>query len=535
MALSSIMKKSALIWSISAIFLLGITVKDHPVGVNYALEGISPQAIQAHMRFLSSDLLQGRLPGTPGYDIAAKYMATQFEKMGLIPLGDDSTYYQDVVLSRFNIDYSSSAISVISRKEAKVLTIDENYFVYARHDVEESGEENEMIFSGFGIEYPSEGYSPVKSADINRKMVIALLGNPEFDPRDQSTGIFEKMEMAESLGAKGLVLITTPEILKRYSWSRLKYMTSRGFDIKSKNSPEHFFTAIIHHDVAADLTGFSIDSLQVLANSKSFQSFKLPTSISYHIHVSRDDQITQSPNVVAMIPGADSVLKKEYVVYTAHLDHIGVGGAVQGDSIYNGAYDNASGCAILLEIANAFKQLQTPPSRSIIFAILTSEEIGLFGSRYFVKYPVVPLENIVANLNIDMVLMEGPLQKAVALGKEYVDFEDIIEESAHELNIELMQDPMPQERLFMRSDHYSFVQQGIPALFVINDLTDSLNQAWFNNYYHKPQDEIRDNMHFEAGASHAKLNFMIGYRISKKKERPQWKPDSEYHPKNRIN
>jgi hypothetical protein len=522
------MKKSAAVLFLGAIFFLSVSQKPTTVDYQATIDSISAQAIQAHMRFLSSDLLFGREPGTIGYEIAANYMVSQFEKLGLEPAGDDSTYFQQVALSRFNLDYSGSALAVINQDDTKLLPMDDNYFIYSRYDIEESSDESKMIFSGFGLNYPKQGYFPLDGIDVSGKLLVAVLGFPDFAPESQVSGVFEKIERAESLGAKGIILIASPQILGRYSWTRLKHMSGRGFEIRGRNTPKDFFSAVVHHQVAQELTGFSVDSLISISNSPDFSAFELAPRLSYHVQTERNETMTTSPNVIAKLPGADPILKNEYIVYTAHLDHVGVGWPVNGDSIYNGAYDNASGCAILLEIANAFKKLPTPPARSILFIALTAEEIGLFGSRYFVKYPTVPLEDIVANINIDMVLMEGPLENAVALGNEYVDFEDMVVETAEEIGVNLIPDPLPHERLFMRSDHYSFVQMGIPALFIINDLTDSVNNAWFKSNYHSPKDEFSESMHFDAGAKHARLNFLIGYRISENPKRPEWKSDSRY-------
>jgi hypothetical protein len=522
------MKKPSLTIFLVGSFFLALVVKKNPPAYQLAVDNISAQAIQAHMRFLSSDLLFGREPGTDGYAIAAKYMVSQFEKMGLEPAGDDSTYFQQVTLSRYTLDYSGSAVAVVNQDETKLLTMDDQYFIYSRYDLEEDSEDTKMIFAGYGLNYPDHNYLPLQNIEAEGAFLVALLGNPDFSSPVQTSGISTKIEMAESMGAKGIVLIGSPQTLSRFSWNRLRTMTSRGFEIKGRNAPQDFFAMVVHHQVAEDLTGFTVDSLLFMANSVDFNSFQLPTRLKYNISIERNETLTVSPNVVAKLPGSDPSLKNEYLVYTAHLDHIGVGFPVNGDSIYNGAYDNASGCAIMLEIANAYRNLPQGPSRSILFVALTAEEIGLWGSRYFTKYPTVPLNSIVANLNIDMVLMEGPLNKAVALGKEYVDFDDVIAASAKEIGIELIPDPMPQERLFMRSDHYSFVQQGIPALFIINDLTDSLNQEWFRRYYHSPKDEFKEDMHFDAGAQHARLNFLIGYQISENPKRPEWKSDSPF-------
>jgi Zn-dependent M28 family amino/carboxypeptidase len=234
--------------------------------------------------------------------------------------------------------------------------------------------------------------------------------------------------------------------------------------------------------------------------------------------------------VLAYIEGSDPRLKEEYMVYTAHLDHEGIGQPLEGDSIYNGAYDNAAGTAIMLEIARAYTELTRPPKRSVLFIALTAEEMGLLGSEYFANHPTVPLDNLVASLNTDMFLMEKPLHEIVALGEEFSGLGHLAHLVCQQKKVAIVPDPLPEENIFMRSDHFSFVKKGIPSLFVINSFhkSDTLdeksdaNYRWLKTVYHTPLDNFRENIHYEAGVTYAQINFLIGYLAAEQKDRIKW-------------
>lgn len=500
-------------------------------GLAFALKEIRPEfisehAIRAHMRFLSSDLLRGRATGSEGYDIGAQYMISQFEQYGLQPAFGDSSWSQEVVLSQFDMDYSGSALAVVKTRETKLLVNDEDYFMYSPENITEASGESDIIFAGYGIDYENYDYHPYERLSVAGKIVAVLWGEPDFIRASPRFLFNEKIDKAYSLGAKGIIFILPPRFQNNSSWTRMKFYLTRGLELKT-HAPG-FFAVVLNPEAVTETTAYTADSLTSIASRREFTGFRLEPGLSYHIQTNRNEILTTSFNIAAKLPGSDPLLKDEYVVYTSHLDHVGVGNSSEGDSIYNGAYDNASGCAIMLEVARAFAGMERPPLRSLLFVAVTAEEIGLFGSQHFVNHPPVPLENMVANINIDMAILEQPLVKAVALGKEYADFEDIVLQSAEDLQIELVPDPLPDERLFMRSDHYSFVQKGIPSLFIINDLSDSVNNAWFKNFYHSPDDEFSDTMHFEAAVKNAQLNFLIGARIAEKPERPRWRADSPF-------
>jgi Zn-dependent M28 family amino/carboxypeptidase len=264
-----------------------------------------------------------------------------------------------------------------------------------------------------------------------------------------------------------------------------------------------------------------------LAASKSL-SFALPLTAKIR-DVSTFEAMT-SQNIAALLPGSDPSLKNEYIVYTAHVDHLGVGEAVQGDTIYNGALDNASGTAILMEMARAFAQLKPHPKRSMLFVAVTGEEKGLRGSDYFAHYPTVPKEQIVANVNMDEDLMLWPLRDVIAFGAEHSSLEKIAEQAAARLKLSLSPDPQPEQVIFIRSDQYSFVKQGVPAIFPVAGFKSDdpaikpreISDKWEAEKYHQPQDDMTQPFNWAAAVKFAQFNFLCGYLIAQAPERPTW-------------
>jgi Zn-dependent M28 family amino/carboxypeptidase len=231
-----------------------------------------------------------------------------------------------------------------------------------------------------------------------------------------------------------------------------------------------------------------------------------------------------------MLPGSQGENSAEYILLTAHLDHLGLGEPVEGDAIHNGAYDNASGVAILIEVARALAGMAEPPKRSLVFAAVTAEEMGLLGSRYFVEHPTVPIDRIVANINLDMVLMPGPLSDIVAFGAEHSSLGDPVGRAARAYGLELAPDPIPQEVIFIRSDQFPFVRKGIPAIFMVswfdNEDPESLERfgSWMSEFYHSPRDDMRQPMDFDAGATFARVNLLTAYLVADAPAAPVWNP-----------
>jgi hypothetical protein len=398
-----------------------------------------------------------------------------------------------------------------------------------------------VVFVGFGVTAPEADYDDYAGVDARGKIVVYLRGAPASLPHNQrayySSGRV-KRQNALAHGAVGLLSFLTPESEKRFGWGQvlghirqgsMRWLEATGdpHDV----SPQVRGTALLSAAGAEALFQGAPQPLEeVLKAAKAGRprSFELPVEARLRV-ASRHRQL-QSPNVVALLPGSDPDLRQEYVVYTAHLDHLGVGEPDEGDAIYNGALDNASGTAVLLEVARAFASLPQRPRRSVLFLAVTAEEKGLLGSDYFVHHPTVPAESLVANLNLDTAMMLHPLHDVVAFGAEHSSLATVVEQAARHLDLEVSPDPMPGQVLFIRSDQYSFVQRGVPAVFLVDGLKTgdpefdgrTLLFQWMGTRYHSPKDDLSQDLDFEAGAKFAGVNFLIGYLVANQTPRPAW-------------
>lgn len=508
-----------------------------------ALGQIPAEAIRAHMRFLADDLLEGRGTGTRGYQLAANYMAAQFEAMGLEPAGSDGSFFQPVPLRKTELVESGSSLALLRGGKEVKLAYGKDYVLRGNHARTEASVAAPVVFAGFGVTAPELRYDDYAGVDVRGKIVALFPGAPASFPHNQRayySSSTVKRTNAVARGAVGFLLLRRPEDEERFPWERLlraarmpgmRWLDESG--IPQNISPEIRGQAVLSRSGAEALFSGAPKSLEealAAASEGQPQAFDLPVEARLHT-VSRHSRL-ESPNVAALLAGSDARLRGEYVVYTAHLDHLGVGEPVKGDAIHNGAYDNASGSAALIEIARAFTRLPEPPRRSVLFLAVTGEERGLLGSDYFVHHPTVPLEKMVANVNLDMYLMLHPLRDIVAFGAEHSSLGHIVEQAAAELGLAVSPDPVPEEVVFIRSDQYSFVRQGVPAVFLKegDETGDAsvdgaeLSREWRRTRYHTPQDDLNQPMDFEAGARFAQVNLLIGYRVANQTHRPAWHP-----------
>lgn len=499
------------------------------------LEKIDHQDIRAYMKYLSDDLMEGRGTGTRGHQLSAQYVATQFDLMGLRPGGENNTFYQDVPLQKGNRDFAGSDVTFLKNREKISFTFLDDYLFIDGPSENITGN-SEIVFAGFGINAPDQNHNDYKNLNVKDKFVVIVSGAPAgFSSENPSRARRVKFDEAKSRDVKGIIYLLRPEEMKNLTWEVLQSYyanpSGRGMSLK-ENTETRTIEIMLSPSGTSKFLGDQ--KLEDLLNNKKKASVK---NIEYNLNVRTDHiESISSPNVIGILEGSDPALKNEYIVYTAHLDHEGIGRPVKGDSIYNGAYDNASGTAIIMEIAEAFASLPQPPKRSIMFIALTAEEKGLLGSRYFAANPTVPINYIAANINTDMFLMEEPLNEIVVLGAPYSDLGQYSEEAARYLDLKIVPDPVPEENLFARSDHYSFVEKGVPALFVVNNYrkptsendSTAVNTLWLKSIYHSPQDEFREDMHFEAGEKYGRFNFIVGYKAAMQDEKIRWKKDNIY-------
>jgi Peptidase family M28/PA domain len=506
-----------------------------------AMSTIHPAAIRADMRFLSDDLLEGRGIGSRGYDVAAKFMATQFESLGIQPAGDNGTYFQSVPLRSMKVDESKSSVTIARGGKEETLISRTDYILGADAARPEVSIEAPIVFVGFGVTAPSQNYDDYKGVDAKGKIVAYLFGAPKFDSslKAHYTSSTVKAENAVKHGAVGVIVLNTPTLEKMYSFSeRVRDLIIPRYRWLDKQGQPNDYFAELKGGLSLSLeatkkffegTPHSAEEVFAAAQAGKSVSFELP--LTARIHTTTDSRDVQSYNVAGKLEGSDAKLKNEYVVYTAHLDHLGIATPVKGDNIYNGALDNASGSAIILEIARAFSQMNPRPRRSILFVSVTAEEAGLLGSDYFAQYPTVPKSSLAANINIDEDLMLWPMMDVVAFGAEHSSLGEVVRKAADRLHLTQSPDPIPEQVIFIRSDQYSFVKQGVPAVapspgFKSDDpkiVPPAILEKWEETRYHQPQDDMNQpGLDFEAATKFARFAFLCGYLVTEDTQRPTW-------------
>jgi hypothetical protein len=504
---------------------------------------IRPEAIRADMRFLADDLLEGRGTGTRGHEIAAKFMASEFEAMGLEPAGDNGSYFQSVPLRAIESDQGTT-LSLGRGGKEQVLTFGRDFISLVDPGRIEVSVEAPVVYVGFGVSAPEQSYDDYAGIDAKGKIVAFVSGAPpQFEPTMRahySSGAM-KAANAAAHGAVGVIVLDSPAIEQIYPFkervSDLAFPDMRWLDTKGQPNdyfPELRGAVFLSMEATASVFQGSGKSLEeIFATVKQGKPSSMALPVAAKIDTVSKFRDLRSPNVVARVIGSDPKLRDEFVVYTAHLDHLGIGQPVNGDRIYNGALDNASGSACLLEIARAYSKMQPRPRRSILFVSVTAEEAGLLGSDYFAHYPTVTKDRLIADINIDGNLaLLWPIEDVVARGSEHSTLGITVREAAARLNFDVSPDPFPELVFFIRSDQYSFVKQGIPSVFPSagtkssdpNIKPQQIITKWRQTTYHKPQDEMNQPFDFESGAKYARYNFFLGYLVAQKTEKPAWNP-----------
>ncbi|HVR96429.1 MAG TPA: M28 family metallopeptidase [Thermoanaerobaculia bacterium] len=473
---------------------------------------VRPAALRAHMAFLAGDLLQGRGTATREYEIAAKYVAAQFEAAGLEP-GVNGGWLQPVPLRRSELDPEASSVEIVQPDgERKRLVFAEDYVMGG--SLSPATEiEAPVVFAGYGITAPELGHDDYAGVDAKGKIVAFLGGAPATFQREERTYYASvKGQNAVAHGAVGTLRLWSAEEEKSGPWSGVVRSLARSPTFTWLDGEEP-------HGSFPQLRGNAWLGPAV-------------SGVPLRARIIKKSVLTdaRSPNVVALLPGSDPRLRAEYVVFTAHLDHLGTGEAVNGDSIYNGAVDNASGVAALIEIARVFASLPERPRRSLLFVAFTGEEPGLLGSSYFVHHPPVPIDSIVANVNIDGASV-WPYDGLIPRGAEHSTLAQVVEAAALAAGAKIVPDPFPDRVSFAGSDQYSFVERGIPALNVGTARSGEARRLaleWVTTRYHAPSDDMQQPMDFTATARFVRDLCFIGDFIAQDDERPRWNAGNFY-------
>jgi len=522
---------------------LAQSVSPIPPDAQAAMGELQKEPFRAHMAFLAADLLEGRGTGARGHEIAARYVAAQFEAIGLKPAGQDGTYFQRVPFRQLTVEPEKCAVSIAENGSTTQLKWGDDFLMRGNEVYPDSSIEARVVFVGYGVRTPDGSYDDYAGVDVKGKIVAMFGGAPPSLPSELQahlSALREKWRNARDHGAIGVITLRKPKDDKGLPWPRV--VIGAGFPAMRWLGPDG-----VPGDAYPELrarAGLSVAASERLFQdaSKSWadvlrdaelskpQSFALPVTAKLR-QVSRHEAIS-SPNVIAVLPGSDPNLRQDYVVYSAHVDHLGIGKPINGDSIYNGAADNASGTAALLVIAKAFKSMAQPPARSIMFLGTTAEETGLLGSDYFAHFPTVPIKSIVADINMDGASVFYTFNDIIALGAPDSSLDAVVARNAARLGLKVTPDPEPDQHYFVRADQYSFVRQGVPSVFISEgeEAKDpavdgkKFTEQWIATRYHAPSDDMNQPLNFDAAVQFMQIDFLVGYDIAQDLQRPKWKP-----------
>lgn len=509
---------------------------------------IDENKTRAHVKFLADDLLEGRGTGSRGGLLAAKYIAAQFEAMGLEPASADRSYFQPVQMVGNRTD-PSTRLTIKSSKGDENFVFGDQFV--AGTDLEDTSVNviSELVFVGYGIQAPEYNWDDYKGLDVRGRVLLMLVNDPPATAAEPTLFAGRaltyygrwtyKYEEAARRGAAGVILLHTPESAG-YGWNvvRNSWGGERFGLVPDANTKTLRMKSWVTQDVArriVEKAGLNLEQLQAAATTRTFQPQSLEPRVDMTLKVT--SQRLVAPNVAAILRGSDPNLKNEFVVYTSHWDHLGIRPDQSGDNIYNGAVDNASGIAGLLGIAESFSVLGTKPKRSIIFLATTAEEQGLLGAEYYTRYPLAPIEKTVANINLDSMNVLGLTTDITPLGADRSTLGKVIAAVASENQVTVSPDARPEQGSFYRSDHFPFAKVGIPAVsfnpgtkFVGH--SDKWADEQFREYnetrYHQPSDEYSPNWDLRGLVQQARLAFLVGLRVSNAIETPQWNAGDEF-------
>jgi Zn-dependent M28 family amino/carboxypeptidase len=491
----------------------------------------------AHVRVLADDKLEGRLTGTDGYRQAADYVARRFAEYGLRP-GAEGGWFQLVRFEVQRVMAAESRLALVRGGRQEPLVLGEDALLGSRL-WQPATLDAPLAFAGYGLHLPEAGYDDLARQDLRGKVVVVINGSPAGVTAALSAHGHSGQEFFRALaqaGAAGAISLANPRSMD-IPWARQALSASqpgmRLADPALQDVHGPFFTATLNPARAEKLfagSGHTLAELMALASAHKPMP-RFPLAVALHAQVAARLEQVESPNVAAVLPGTDPGLRGEYVVLSAHLDHLGVGEPIAGDRIYNGAMDNAAGVAALLEIAHAMRSAGAKPRRSILFLAVCGEEKGLLGSRYFAAHPTVPPTALVANLNIDMFLPLFPLRYLTVQGLDESTLGDDARAVGKAAGVEVVPDREPDRNRFIRSDQYSFIRQGVPALaFGFAGAPGSGEEkqlkTWIANHYHAPSDDVTQPVDLAAAGKFNRLMAELAERVADEDARPAWKPKS---------
>jgi Zn-dependent M28 family amino/carboxypeptidase len=516
---------------------------------------IDGNAVLEHVRVLASDEFEGRAPGTRGEELTASYISERLQSLGLRPGNPDGTFVQFVPLVGTTVRNSPTLTFRRAGREQR-LTWREDHVSWTKRAAERvSLDESEMVFVGYGVQAPEYRWDDYKGVDLKGKTMVVLVGDPPVtDPRRPGRldpEVFGgramtyygrwtyKFEMGAKLGAAGVLIVheTAPA---GYPFAIVQGKTSEQFDLDtpSESQQRAAVEGWITWDRAKELfamSGQDLDALEKRAATRDFAPVQLGTTAS--VALESTIRRIRSKNVLGRLEGSDPTLKDEWVLFTTHWDHFGVGAPVGGDNIYRGAIDNATGVGGLIELARAFGQTSPPPRRSILILFVTGEEQGLLGSTYYAEEPLYPLSKTLAVVNIDAMNVHGRTRDFTVVGLGLSDLDQVVTQIARAQGRVVEPDPMPEKGSYYRSDHFPFARKGVPAIHSGGGVSylgkppeygRKLLEDYIANDYHKPSDRVKPDWEMSGAEEDLDLYLRVGYELAQGAKWPAWKPGAEF-------
>jgi len=504
---------------------------------------ISADRIKSAVAQLASDKFEGREPGTNGEVLTTEYLADEFERVGLKPIGERDSYFQPVPLVRV-ITSPKSTLQAVKAGTTLDIPCEEGFAGTSQTQTGDAAFDAEAIFVGHGITAPAFGWDDYQEVDVTGKIVVLFTNEPpSSDPQFFSSTALTyygrwtyKFEEAARRGAKACFIIHTNETAG-YPYSVVRRLESAQLK-REPNQPALAFAGWLSRtagDKLLGLSGRNVDDALKAADTKGFKPYSLGVNLKANIPTRVENFV--SHNVVGQAEGSDPTLKSEAIVFTAHWDHLGIGKPVLGDTIYNGAADNATGCGLLVELARAWSAQSPKPKRSAVFLAVTAEEKGLLGSKYYTRNPLIPLSKTALNLNMDMILPLGVPESVVVTGADRTTAWPIVKAAAEKNHLLIETDQRAHLGIFYRSDHFSMAQSGVPAFSIgsgmkikgqPDDLATKAHKDFTDKAYHSPQDEFQTNWDFSGFVVLAEFMLDIARNVANADQLPTWNAGDEF-------